>query len=61
MNRITVVLTIGGSDWNTSDKQLRRLQRIMMAAAHDECDEQDKEIIAIQGKIGRKVKVVKAL
>ena len=61
MNRVTVVLTIGGPDWRTSDKQLRRLQRVMMAAAHDECDEQDQEIVAIQSKIATNAKVVKGL
>jgi hypothetical protein len=61
VKRVTVVVTLGKADWPPDDKQLRRLQRVMMAAAHDECDEQDHEIVAIQGKIVPNAKVVKSL
>lgn len=60
MNRVTVVVTLGGADWQTSDRQLRQLARGMVGAALNESVGQDHEIVAIQSKIARKVKVVKA-
>lgn len=61
MKRVTVVVTLGGNQWSISDKHLRRLQRAMMSAAHDECDDQDHEIIAIQSKLTQNAKAIKPL